>query len=142
MKKRITVFVCLILTMIMTTGIVYAVSINESIVINRATDAKSCTGTSSVCVMSWNQGTVHTALTNTAEASRYLTSDVSKYEYNKGWTGIQDVQQQITEPGLQVFVSIDRDLDMSGYYYHISSCYRNQYSRELLDKYVYKAVQN
>ena len=126
----------------MTTGIVYGTTVNTSGTVNKSTCSKSYTGTSSVCVMSWELETVYTALTNTTESTRYLIGDISQYTYEEGWTDIQNTVQQTTKPGLQIFAAVERDLNMKGYYLHISYCYRNHYSSELLDRYVYKAIQN
>ncbi len=143
MKKRIIVFMCAMMVLLMATGVVFATTESGWDIVDKSTYNKQYVGSSSVFwARAYSDNVVYTTIENTSSSTRYLSCQIREYKANFGWQG--NVEEfETVYPGIQLNAVYEyRDTDLVGYYYHHGKCYMNQYSGAILDTYTYKAYQD
>lgn len=141
-KKKIILFMCMMITIIMTSTMAFATTKNEYGQVYSDNYNQQYIGSSSeFWAKSYEYDTVYTTLENTSTSTKYLLCQVREYTANIGWTGNKTVTGDAL-PGIQLNAVYEgRDVNMVGYYYHHGKCYMNSYSGYILDTYTYKACQ-
>lgn len=140
MKKRLSVFVCLMLSMVMTAGAVFAGTFSGEKDAYKSTYKQSYYGVDSEFCAHGESDVVYVTLENTATTSRYLSCYLYEYEANKGFT--KQVQETKTVlSGIQINKEMPRRIDMYGYYYFAGTCRYSQYSGGVIDDYTYRGYQ-
>ena len=140
MRKKISIFLCVMMVFVMSTGVAMAKTYNEK----RQQDAKSYNvqqigGSSELWARATNN-TAYVTLENTSSSSKYLTCQMNEYTANVGWTDIASAEG-MELPGCQISAQISRQTSLAGYYYYAGYCYNDQSCRVVLDDYLYKGYQ-
>lgn len=140
MKKRISIFICMMLAVIMTTGVVFATTKEGADQWDESDYNKQYLGSSSEFWARSDGAKAYVTIENTSTSSRYLTCQMREFTANIGWTDTSENAGTALK-GVQVSTEIIRDLDIVGYYYHLGKCFVNQYTGVVLDTYSYDAYQ-
>ena len=140
MKKRLSVFICLMLAMVMTAGAIYAGVYSGNGDVGKSTFNKPYVGTESKFIAYGNSSEAYATLENTFTASRYLSCYVFEYTDNIGLTNKASTHETVSQ-GIQIDAKIPRKLNMYGYYKYAGTCRHNQYGGGTIDDYTYNAYQ-
>lgn len=140
MKKRLSVFVCLMLAMVMTAGAVFAGVQSGNSDVGRGNFDKTYTGTNSKFVAYGKSSEAYVTLENLATTSRYLSCYVFEITDNIGLTNSNSASMTASQ-GVQISTTIPRDLNMYGYYQYSGTCKYSEYGGGTIDEYTYKAYQ-
>lgn len=140
MRKKISIFLCVMMVFVMSTGVAMAKTVNEKGQHNNSNYEKTYTGTGSKFSARAAYDEVYTAIENTSNYNRYLICTVRPYKANIGWLE-QEKNASMELPGIQINISMERDKEMVGYYFHTADCDYNEHSGVSEDSYAYSAYQ-
>ena len=137
MKRRISVFLCMMTALIMTTGVVMATSNDIKEEVNSKNYDKVLEGSSSEFTAIGTGSVAYGYVENTSDYSRYLTCEMREHTVNVGNTEYRSGDLTGLK-GASAYAEIPRDLTMVGYYWHSAGCYVSEYSPVIVDTHSYK----
>lgn len=140
MRKRIAVFLCMMMVFAMTTGVAMAKVVEDYGQKDGNNFDVPLTGTYSKFAAKGENYNAYATIENTSTASKYLTCQVREYKINVGWTN-SNSGNGVSLPGVQVSTSIIRQKSLIGYYFYGGYCYNDQSCSWVMDDYTYKAYQ-
>ena len=140
MTKKVSVFICIMLAIIMTTGVSFAKTEQRVEVVNRGTYNEQFIGTASEFWARATTSKAYATIENTSSGTRYLTCQIFEYKANIGYTADESSKETVL-PGIQINATLDRNIDLIGFYYCAGTCNGSQYGGGGIDFFSFKAYQ-
>lgn len=140
MRKRIAVFLCMMMVFAMTTGVAMAMDYSGKVQCDANPYEHPEIGDASKFVAYGTNNLAYVTMKNTSGSSKYLTCQMGEYTANVGWTDSSSASGM--EPnGIQISTRISRQTSVVGYYYHGGYCYNDQSCSWAIDDYLFKGCQ-
>lgn len=140
MKKRLIIFMSLMLTMIMATSVVFAKNVYEEKIVNDGYWAEIYEGDKSRCGMASTPSEMYIHLNGDSTLVTQLYSQIREYKYNSGWTSNKIALQKDIKAGGNSDLRLSKNKEMKGYYYTIGQC-KNKNTQIIYDSYIFKSYQ-
>ena len=141
MRRKIAVFLCMMMVFAMTTGVAMAKQEYWDEQQDKKPYNDSVLGDASKFSVYGTSNLAYVTIENTSGTYKYLTCQMAEYVDNIGWRNSTSASGYKAS-GIQISTQISRDIKMVGYYYHGGYCYNDQSCSRAIDDYLYKAYQD
>ena len=130
----------MMMMIVMTTGVAMAANKVEYGKHDDKAYTKTYIGAASKFTARTAYNKVYSTIENTRNEKKYMTCYTREYKVNIGWTNYDGKAGDVL-PGIQVNATLNRNVNLVGYYYHLGRCAYNNYNAQAQDSYEYTAYQ-